>query len=518
MSNASRALLVGMLVAIANSCASDTASRDEVTRPPRVAIVSGAQAVKTLTTAIYRGGFEAKTTIYETLVKRDDAGRITPGLATSWEYSDGGRALRLVLRPGARFHDGSLVDARAVRIHMRRWIGLPEHDWLLASRSIRSVEEDGPNAVILRIDLPCDVLPDLCAINPTGVTAPATLDHEGAFASPIGSGSWAFDSVREEGRVIRVVRWDERENRRDASRVIDLVRYERPDCRTLVEDLRAGSIDALVEGSYLKIPRDVVGELERDLALRFVEGPGSTTVYLSFRVDVGPCSEREVRRAVSAAIDRRALIEIAENGRADPSANWAPPGCVGWNAKAMSSPIAPRVAPGTTLRFLARADPDVGDQRPLARAIAAQLERAGLAVVVVEVLGAAFDEAVRGGDFDVRIETTWGMPYDPDLALRHRFLDPLSYPSASTPPIHGRTPRAAELVASLARATDPTEQALARAAVEEHLADEALVIPLYVPRRIAVTRCGVGSTPLDRDLYRIDMTQLTTSASARSIP
>lgn len=491
----------------------DEAGQD---RPARIAIVSGVQAVGRLTTATYRGGFEAKTAVYETLVKRDDAGGISAGLASAWTYSDDGRTLRLQIRPGARFHDGSIVDARAVRLHLRRWVGLPEHDWLLASRAIRDVEEDGADAVILRLDPPCDVLPDLCSINPAGVTAPGTLDYEGEFASPVGSGPWAWDSVREDGRVIRVVRWNERENRRVASRVIDLVRYEQPDCRTLVEDLRRGVVDAVVESWYVKIPRDLVRELERDPALILTEAPGSSTVYVSFRLDVGPCADVGVRRAIADAIVREDLIARVEDGHADPTWTWAPPSCADWPA-AVERTSRESGVPSTPVRLLTRVG-GTGDQVALARAIAEQCARVGLQLQVVEASATAYSEAVSSGAYDARIETTWGMPYDPDLSLRSRFLDPLTYPTATTPPVFGRDARTAELVLHLARATEFADQVRARAAVQAHLDEEAIVVPLYVPRRIACVRAGFGSTPLDRDIYRIDMTQVTTNSVPRSMP
>lgn len=511
---------VGLCAACRSAPPSETAGAEgrRDGNPPRVAIVSGSQAIRELTTTSYRGGFEAKTAVYETLVKRDDAGRISPGLASSWSYSDGGRTLRLELRPGARFHDGSSVDARSVRLHMQRWIGLPEHDWLLASRAIRAVEEDGDGAVVLRIDPPCDVLPDLCAVNPAAITAPGTRDFEGEFATPIGSGPWAWEGVREDGRVIRVVRWNERENKRSTARVIDLVRYEQPDCRILVQDLLAGTIDAIVESWYVKIPRDLVTELVADPTLRFVEGPGSSTVYLYFRLDTGPCADVRVRRAIADAIVREELIDRTEDGHADPTHTWAPPGCADWPASRAESTDGVRPAVDAPVRLLARGDSNGSDQLDLARAIAEQCASAGIDVRVVEARGAAYGEAVRGGLFDVRIETTWGMPYDPDLSLRARFLDPLTYPSATTPPVHGREPRTAELVRDLAVATDQAARVRARDAVQAHLDEQAIVVPLFVPRRIAVVRRGIGGTPLDRDLYRLDTTLLTTNSAPRSMP
>lgn len=51
--------------------------------------------------------------LYETLVRRDCAGRQRPGLAESWSSADGGRNWAFALRP-ARFWDGTPVTAGAV--------------------------------------------------------------------------------------------------------------------------------------------------------------------------------------------------------------------------------------------------------------------------------------------------------------------------------------------------------------------------------------------------------------------
>src|SRR5207249_1841429 len=52
--------------------------------------------------------------LYETLVRVDCSGRVTPGLADSWVSSDSGRRWTFSLRRGAQFWDGVPVTARDV--------------------------------------------------------------------------------------------------------------------------------------------------------------------------------------------------------------------------------------------------------------------------------------------------------------------------------------------------------------------------------------------------------------------
>jgi hypothetical protein len=53
--------------------------------------------------------------LYETLVRMDCRGEVHPGLAESWESSEGGRVWTFRLRPNARFSDGSHLRAEDVR-------------------------------------------------------------------------------------------------------------------------------------------------------------------------------------------------------------------------------------------------------------------------------------------------------------------------------------------------------------------------------------------------------------------
>ena len=46
---------------------------------------------------------------------------VGPALATSWKITAGGRRFTFTLRPGAKFSDGTPVDAAAVKFNFDRW-------------------------------------------------------------------------------------------------------------------------------------------------------------------------------------------------------------------------------------------------------------------------------------------------------------------------------------------------------------------------------------------------------------
>src|SRR5262249_50928194 len=70
--------------------------------------------------------FPFNSPIYDRLTQTDPRyTKLRPGLATGWEFSKNGRALTVTLRTDVEFHDGSPVDAAAVKANIVRYKTLP---------------------------------------------------------------------------------------------------------------------------------------------------------------------------------------------------------------------------------------------------------------------------------------------------------------------------------------------------------------------------------------------------------
>jgi ABC-type transport system substrate-binding protein len=57
--------------------------------------------------------------MFETLVTLDDRGRLSPGLATSWQAAPGNQRWQFLLRRGVKFHDGSPLTPEAAAAALR---------------------------------------------------------------------------------------------------------------------------------------------------------------------------------------------------------------------------------------------------------------------------------------------------------------------------------------------------------------------------------------------------------------
>ena len=97
---------------------------------------------------------------------------LRPGLATSWSWSDDRRALQLKLRPGVKFHDGTVLDAAAVKTNIEYFKSLRKN---FDIDGVTSVEVVDPLTVVLRLDKPNSTLPGLLAERAGMMLSPAGL-------------------------------------------------------------------------------------------------------------------------------------------------------------------------------------------------------------------------------------------------------------------------------------------------------------------------------------------------------
>jgi ABC-type oligopeptide transport system substrate-binding subunit len=124
---------------------------------------------------------------------------------------------------------------------------------------------------------------------------------------------------------------------------------------------------------------------------------------------------------------------------------------------------------------------------------------------VLELDAAPLASRLAEGAYDLRLEHTWGVPYDPWISLLARFATPPAAESAASPRHHGVDARVAQWCAAAAAAPSAGERLELAAKVQRLLDVEALVVPLFVPRRLAVSRAGSVSLELDHDLYRLPL-------------
>ncbi|HLV99572.1 MAG TPA: ABC transporter substrate-binding protein [Ktedonobacterales bacterium] len=94
---------------------------------------------------------------YEPLIVRNPDNTTSPGLATSWKYSDGNKTFTLELRPGVKFSDGSDLTAEAVVKFIQYYQKSGTFAFNLAS--LASVTATGPLEVTFHLSSPDPLYP-----------------------------------------------------------------------------------------------------------------------------------------------------------------------------------------------------------------------------------------------------------------------------------------------------------------------------------------------------------------------
>lgn len=245
-------------------------------------------------------------------------------LAERWTVSDDGRAITLVIRDGATFHDGRPVTAADVKWSLDRVVASPIGKAQFASGSMTDPAQFVVvDARTIRIDLPQPdrfALPNLALTYPVIVNSDLARQHASAedpFASkwlqanPAGGGAFRVESATLGERVVfaRFEGW--RSGPRPAlDRVLWQVVAE-PETR--IAALARGDADIMQDVA----PRDVA-RLAAMPGVRVAGVPTQAFQFIGMNTQVAPFDNPKVRQAIAAALPYDAMFSAALHGRGAP--------------------------------------------------------------------------------------------------------------------------------------------------------------------------------------------------------
>lgn len=255
------------------------------------------------------------TALCDKLVDIDPELNFVPQLATSWDWSDGGKTLTMKLRSGVTFHDGAAFDAEAVKYNIERSKTLPESRRKSEVKSIEAVEVVDPLTVRFKLGAPDATLLATLSDRAGMMVSPKAAAEVGAGlgAKLICSGPYKFVERVQQDRIVLekfAGYWNA------AKFHFDQVIYRTiPDSTVRLANLQAGDLDMLerlsppdiatVKGdSKLKLV-DVVGLGYQGITINLANGDRSKT-------PLG--QDPRVRKALELSIDRVALNQVVFDG------------------------------------------------------------------------------------------------------------------------------------------------------------------------------------------------------------
>jgi peptide/nickel transport system substrate-binding protein len=418
-------------------------------------------------------------TMYDTLTEWDfETLKPKPGLAESWSFADP-TTLVLDIRSGVTLHDGTPLDAEAVKFNLERNRSDPKSNIKADLASLASVEVSGPMQVTLKLNAPDAALPGILSdragmmVSPTAIKASAAGN---VARTPVGAGAYAFVSWADGERI--VVKRNEKYWKRERPYPDGIEFAIISELTTGVRSVTAGQNDLI----YQLPPRQKV-VVERSNNLKVVNGP---TLYV-FQVFLNwakpPFDDIRVRKAFNFAIDREAFVKAALAGLAEPAymnlpkSHWAYDETVAGlypydPDKARKLLAEAGFKEGTPIEIGGYPDQDSVQREEI---LIEQLRKAGIGVrfvnaPVAEASAAFFGAEKRGSG----LLAAWTGRPDPSLTYSLMFTKDAYYNG-------GRAPAPPELEAAIkaSRASEDVEvRRKAFATVQRLVMENALVVPL----------------------------------------
>jgi peptide/nickel transport system substrate-binding protein len=255
--------------------------------------------------------------VLEGLVQFAADGSVLPRLAVAWDISDDGLTYVFHLVAGARFHDGSPFDAAAAKFSLDRITAAGSVNPQRARfGAIRSVEVVDANIVKIALRRRSGGLLQSLAFGSAVMVSPQSA--AGNAVRPIGTGPFRFARWRR-GDSITLTR---NPDYRGVSAGLDEVTFKFiADPSAAYAALMAGDVDA-----FANYPApESFAQFAADPRFAVFAGTTEMETVLALNERVAPLGNLLVRRAISHALDRRAIIDGAMFGYGTPIGSHFPP-------------------------------------------------------------------------------------------------------------------------------------------------------------------------------------------------
>jgi peptide/nickel transport system substrate-binding protein len=257
---------------------------------------------------------------------------IQPQLAKEWAWSDDGKTLTVKLREDGKFHDGSTIDAAAVKANIERAKTLPESLRKSEVASIDTVEVVDPTTVAIHLVNPDASLLSQLADRAGMILSPKAFESGDFGQNPVCSGPYKFVERIQNDRIVLekfADYWDAANFNYDKITFIPI-----PDSTVRLANLRAGDLDIIERIA----PADVeTVKSDANLAFHPVTGTGYQALTFNLKKgdkDTFPIGhDKRIRQAFELSIDRNVINEVVGQGIFQPAYQPFPPTSFAYDKK-----------------------------------------------------------------------------------------------------------------------------------------------------------------------------------------
>jgi len=438
-----------------------------------------------------------------------DATRREPSLAERWDVSADGLTYTFRLRPNVRFHDGSLLDAQAVKVSYERQF-LPGSPFYTAtppnayervlSGWVKEIRVLDPLTLAITQHYP---RPDQFAL--VSVVSPQALTRHGLqlTRTPVGTGPFRLERWERDQIVLTAFA----DSWRGRPRLDQVTFAIVPDTQAAMERLEAGEFALMPE-----VTTPLFERLASNPLTRLVKVGGLNLRFLGMQMERPGLRDRRVREAIACAIDRERLAVYLGRGAMIPARGPLPPASLGYDPQISQPSHDPQrartllqeagVRTPLTLRLLYNASLEMWSE--VAQSLRSDFHKVGIELELAGVPDwKSFHERRTKDDYHLYLYDWRVSTPDPE-----RFLSPLF--ESKSPSNFGRfaSPRVDEL---LAQARQPMEEAqrlrLYREASRQIVAE---VPAVFLFHQITFAAYNPRVSGMELNLYGLPQDKLST--------
>ncbi|ANW20984.1 ABC transporter substrate-binding protein [Streptomyces clavuligerus] len=427
-------------------------------------------------------------------------GAPVPDAAQSCDFTDNAsQSYRCKLRSGLKFSDGSAVTAEDVKFSIERIIGINDRNGAAALLSnVDTIEVKSEREIVFHLKTPDATFPFKLSTPAAAIVSKKKYDaaklRDGLQVD--GSGPYTMKTQAEKGDVSKVVFSRNKHYTGDIDLRNDKVELRVfPDSGAMRRALEKGEIDVATRELSAAHIKEMLDNQSKDVKL--TELPGLSIQYLAFNTDHPSVKDKAVRQAMATLIDRGQIAGQVYNATAEPLYSLIP-ASVGAHKNAFYNKYGdPSITKArSTLRDAGISTPvevtiHYASDRYNAKeyeVIRDQLNRSGLFKATAKGTDkwSAFRAAGQRGDYAV-----YGLGWVPDFPDPDNYIAPflekdnfLGSPYVSA--------EARKLIPQSRRQADRTAAAETFARLQQIVAEDVPVLPLWQGKQYVASRKGIN--------------------------
>lgn len=396
--------------------------------------------------SLYSAGttFDASAqAIYNRLVEFEPGTtKVVPGLAESWSASDDGLTYTFNLRKGVKWHSNDHFtpsrDFNADDVlysFNRQWKeDHPYHGvsggkylyfgWMDMAAALSSIEKVDDHTVKITLTAPDAPFVSNLAMDFASILSAEYADKMAAAGTmetvdtaPIGTGPFVFKSYKKDAAIRYVAHDDYWEGRPKIDKLVFAITV---DASVRYQKLKAGECHIMPYPN----PADLEA-MANDSNINLLSQEGLNVGYLGFNAEKAPFDDARVRRALSMAIDKQAILDVVFKGAGSPAKNPIPPTMWSYNDAVVDYPYDPDAAKAllaeagasgltTNIWAMPVQRPYNPNARRMAELIQADWAKIGVTAEIVSFEWGEYLDRVRQGEHETALLGWTGDNGDPD--------------------------------------------------------------------------------------------------------